>query len=373
MRLAYMLGSYPQPSETFIAREITGMRARGHLVDVFSLFVPPGGPQASVEYGWPTGSQQAYRKLLPQPAARALGRRWGQQLAARHYDLVVAHFGSLPSGIALALDPPQPFVLSLHARDIYVEGEELAVKMARARAVVTCTGANLHYLRDCYPSAFARLHLVYHGLPAAWTDAPVPPRERAMGAPLHLLAVGRLVPKKGFHVLLQACARLRDDGVSFRLSILGDGPQRAEMERLCARLELEGRVQMPGWAREEEVRAAYSWADVFCCPSVIASDGDRDGLPNVLVEALSTGLPAVGSSLSGIPEAIEHGVNGMLVAPDDPVLLAETLARLRDPHLRAGMGAAAARHIRERFQQHRWLDRLEDILLAACGMVPAGG
>ncbi|HOF89114.1 MAG TPA: glycosyltransferase, partial [Armatimonadota bacterium] len=122
------------------------------------------------------------------------------------------------------------------------------------------------------------------------------------------------------------------------------------------------RVEFVGWAAEGAVRAAYAWADVCCCPSIITADGDRDGLPNVLVEAMATGLPAVGSAISGIPEAIDDGVTGCLVPPGDAPALADALARLTDPAVRAPLGAAAAARVRDRFDGERWLDVLEGLL-----------
>jgi glycosyltransferase involved in cell wall biosynthesis len=357
MRLAYVVGTYPQPSETFIAREIAGLRVRGHVVDIYSLFSPAEGPAEDVNYGWPSAAARLVRRMA---GAAPVARRW--RVAMREADAVVAHFGSQPSTLALEAAGDRPFFLSLHARDIYVEAERLAEKIARAAAVVTCTRANADYLRAHF-SHMGKIHCVYHGLPRVWLDAPVPDRRRDPSEPLRLLAVGRLVPKKGFGVLVDACARLKTAGVPTMLHVIGDGPLREMLQENAWQVGVAGQVDFAGWASEAAVRAACAWADVICCPSIITPDGDRDGLPNVLTEAMSTGLPAVGAAISGIPEAIEDGFTGLLTPPGDAPALVRALTCLHaDPILRASLGAAAAARMRADFDGDRWLDVLEGLL-----------
>jgi glycosyltransferase involved in cell wall biosynthesis len=285
---------------------------------------------------------------------------------------VVAHFGSEPSTVALQAVGDLPLILSLHARDLYVEAEGLAEKLARAAATVTCTRANLDYLRAHFPAQASRCRLIYHGLPAAWLDAPLLPRLRP-GGPLRILAVGRLVPKKGFAVLLEACARM---GVAWELRVLGDGPGRRALAEDAERLRITRQVHFDGWASQDDVCEGYAWADVLACPSIIAPDGDRDGLPNVVVEAMATGLPVVGSAISGIPEAVLDGDTGFLVPPGDPVALAAALTRCGDAPLRARLGEAAAARARAHFDGERWLDALAHVIqgcVASCGSESSGG
>lgn len=362
MHLAYIVGAYPQPSETFIAREVEGLRARGIALDIFSLFAPATGAAESVTYGWASAPARVLRKLAEPAARRALARRWEQEFARRGCDAVLAHFGSQPSSVALDAAGERPFFLSLHARDLYVEAERLEEKVRRATAVLTCTRANLEYLRARYEPQAAKFHLVYHGLPRVWLAAPAPARLRAAGDPLCVLAVGRLVEKKGFAVLLEAGALLAQRGVAFTLRIVGDGPQRQALQLTARHLGITPQLTLAGWATREELCATYAWADVCCCPSILAADGDRDGLPNVLVEAQSTGLPAVGSRFSGIPEAISDGQTGFLVPPGDAGALAEALARYTDPALRAAHGAAARTACLAYFDGGRWLVQLEALL-----------
>ncbi|MEI7833701.1 MAG: glycosyltransferase family 4 protein [bacterium] len=363
MKLAYVVGVYPEPSETFIAREIAGLRARGHVVHIFSLFVPDSGQLAGVEYGW-WGWSRMMRKLDPESSNTALSRRWAARFSELAVDAVVAHFASQPSTVALEAVGELPFFLSLHARDIYVEAEELREKLARATAAVTCTSANVDYLNMTYPDFGSKIQLVYHGLPARWLDAPVPERKRRPNEPLRLLAVGRMVEKKGYHVLLKA---LEITNVPVTLRLAGDGPLRMELEDAAHQLGLADKVTFTGWLSEEELLLEYAYADVFCCPSIPAQDGDQDGLPNVLVEALSTGLPAVGSDFSAIPEAIIDHENGLLAHYGDHVLLAIAISRLADPALRATLGTRARELVLEKFNSEPWLDKLAGIFREGIG------
>ncbi len=363
MKLAYVVGVYPEPSETFIAREIAGLRARGHVVHIFSLFAPETGQLAGVEYGW-WGWSRMMRKLDPEAANAALSRRWATRFSALAVDAVVAHFGSQPSTVALDAAGELPFFLSLHARDIYVEAEELREKLARAAAAVTCTCSNVDYLNMTYPGFGSKIKLVYHGLPARWIDTPVPPRTRLPGEPLRLLAVGRMVEKKGYHVLLKA---LEITNVPVTLRMVGGGPLRMELANAAHQLGLTDKVIFTGWLSEEELLMEYAYADAFCCPSIPAQDGDRDGLPNVLVEALSTGLPAVGSDFSAIPEAIIDCETGLLAHYGDHVLLAIAISRLADPALRATLGTRARALVQEKFNSEHWLDKLEAIFREGVG------
>ncbi len=364
MHIAYILGAYPQPSETFIQREIEGMRSRRHQLDIFSIFPPETGPIEGITYGWTTGWQKLQLQLRRAATISELARAWRKEFKTRGINVIMAHFGSLPSTVALEAAEDLPYVLSLHARDIYVEAEFLKDKIDHAAAAVTCTRANVDYLRKQFPWANERIQLLYHGLPASWLSAEIPDRTRD-GGPLRLLAVGRLVPKKGFDTLLHACAELRKREVNFLLRIIGDGPQQGALEGLQHKLRLDDVVRFTGWSSQGEVRKAYAWADLFCCPSVQAPDGDRDGLPNVVVEAMSTGLPAIGTILSGIPEAVVNETTGLLTLPGDAIAFADAVVRCQDEPFRAQLATAAAAHARATFDGERSLDTLEGLLKMA--------
>jgi glycosyltransferase involved in cell wall biosynthesis len=360
LRLAYIVGAFPLPSETFIAREIAGLRARGHQVSVFSLFAPASGMEDGIAYAWASTAARARHKLAPALALRELASRW--HITRHDFDIAIAQFVSFPATAALqVVDGDVPLLISAHARDLYVEAGALEDKLARAAALVTCTRANVAYLGAHYPHFAHKIHLIYHGLPADWLTLPIPSRTRASGEPLHILAAGRFVEKKGFATLLAACARLH---FPYTLLLVGEGTLRAALLRQRDQLGLRAVVSLPGWLNETALRAAYAAADLCCCPSCIAADGDRDGLPNVLLEAQSTGLPAIGANISAIPEAIIDNETGFLMPAADPIALAAAITRLADPALRNMLGARAAVFVRERFSQDNWLSKLEALLYA---------
>jgi glycosyltransferase involved in cell wall biosynthesis len=229
-----------------------------------------------------------------------------------------------------------PFSFTGHARDIYAPELNpkgwLRRKLNAARFVVTCTAANVEHLRAIAPRA--RIHLVYHGLSADFTtllardDDATPTRNGR----LRVLGVGRLVAKKGFDVLVDACAVLQARGVPFDALIVGQDDK--DGEALRAKIAASGvDVRLPGAVGPEDLLAEYRRAGALCMPCRLLPS-DRDGIPNVLVEAMAAGAPVVATNVSGIPELVEHEVNGLLVAPEDPEALADALMRLHaDPEL----------------------------------------
>ncbi len=291
-----------------------------------------------------------------------------------------------------------PFSFTGHAKDVYRESLNpaglLRRKMRAASFVVTCTGANQQHLRRVEPTA--DVHLVYHGLnadfaallptaaarpdpmpapagavPAGATAVAAPAHtmpaqrawERAAAAagtatpgadpditPLRIVAVGRMVPKKGFDVLVEAVADLTARGVVLELVIAGeDGPDAAKIRRLVAE-RCPDAVQFTGPLSQCELLALYRGANVFALACRVDADGDRDGIPNVMVEAMAAGLPVVSTGVSGIPELVRDGENGLLVPAEDPGALASALLRLAtDMSLRDRLAAAGRETVAERF------------------------
>ncbi len=196
------------------------------------------------------------------------------------------------------------------------------------------------------------MHRVYHGLNDDFSRLlEQSPPERPRNGRLRLLGVGRLVEKKGFDVFVEACALLERRGVAFEATIVGeDGDHGGEVRRRIAERGLSGRVVLAGPKTQAELLDAYGRADALCLPCRIVDGGDRDGIPNVLVEAMACGVPGVSTAISGIPELIEDGRNGLLVAPDDPEAVAAALIRLEGDHeLAARLSTAARATVRERF------------------------
>jgi glycosyltransferase involved in cell wall biosynthesis len=255
-----------------------------------------------------------------------------------------------------------PVSVSAHAKDIWTLPDwELAGKLARVRWAVTCTRTGYEHLRALAADP-SRVHLSYHGLNlSAFAPNPVarPPRDGSRADdPVTILSVGRAVPKKGYDVLLRALALLPGD-LHWRFVHIGGGEERPALKALAGELGLGDRVLFEGAMDQSEVLAAYRMADLFALACRITADGDRDGLPNVLVEAASQRLCCVSTTISAIPELFTDGENGLLVPPEDAEALALALERaIRHPGLRGQLGAAAEARVRATLDYHRSIAQL---------------
>jgi glycosyltransferase involved in cell wall biosynthesis len=258
-----------------------------------------------------------------------------------------------------------PFSFTAHAKDIYQAdlnpGDLLERKLAAARFVATCTCANASVLRARHARPH-EVHAIYHGLD---TDYFSPQPGAGAGTPI-LLAVGRLVKKKGFDHLVEACAVLERGGVKFQCVIVGErGDAHGGICAQIAALGLGGRVHLRGAVTQDELREMYRLARVFVLPCQITADGDRDGFPNVLAEAMAMGIPVVTTAISGIPEMIDDGVHGLLVPSGDSQALAGALRRvLGDAALRTRLAQAGRARICERFDSRRTTLALRDLFQA---------
>jgi glycosyltransferase involved in cell wall biosynthesis len=259
-----------------------------------------------------------------------------------------------------------PFSFTGHARDIYAPELNpkgwLKRKLLAARFVVTCTEANVAHLKRIAPTA--RVHLIYHGLSADLTRLLENDGSTSRNGRLRILGVGRLVAKKGFDVMVDACALLQERGVAFDALIVGQDDK--DGEALRRRIsELRSPVALPGPLGPEDLLGEYRRAGALCMPCRLLP-ADRDGIPNVLVEAMAAGAPVVATAVSGIPELVEHEVNGLLVEPDDPQALADALLRLHDdPELTRRLTENARATVRERFDGDRLAHRLADLFREA--------
>jgi glycosyltransferase involved in cell wall biosynthesis len=316
-----------------------------------------------------SGPRKIYVKELLQAIALA-----DRVLAAPEVRHLHAHFAHGTTTITwhAARIAGLPFSFTGHARDIYAGHLNpkgwLRRKLLAARFVVTCTEANRRHLAAIAPEA--EIHLVYHGLNADFARLVREEREGGANgsAPerLRVLAVGRMVAKKGFDQLVDAFAELQRRGVVFEAAIVGQEDKHSETLRgRIARHGLERRIALPGPMGQEQLLAEYRRASVLCMPSRLLPD-DRDGIPNVLVEAMAAGTPVVASAVSGIPELVEDGVNGVLVAPERPAELADALERLHgDPALRERLAGAGRETVATRFDGDRLAGRLAELFRAA--------
>ena len=398
--LAVVVKGYPRLSETFIAQELRSLEARGYHLEIVSLRRPTDrhlhpvhreivapvtylpeylhdAPIRVLRAWWKVrrlpGYAAARRQFLAdlrRDLSRNRIRRLGQAfvLAAHmkehpHLTAIYAHFLHTPSSVAhyAAVITGRPWACSAHAKDIWTTPDwEIREKLGAMRWLSTCTASGARRLRALAPDA-GRVHLTYHGLDLDRFPPPqrVTPRT---DKPVTILSVGRLVPKKGYDVLLRAFSML-DQGLDWRFVHIGGGTLATSMRALSESLGLSGRVEWRGAQPQETVLAAYRDADLFVLASRIADDGDRDGLPNVIVEAQSQALPVVATDVSAIPELIEDGHNGVLVSPDDPAALADALTRLiLDPVLRIDMGRAGDTIVRSRFDHAASIGHLVTLL-----------
>lgn len=407
-RVAFILKGYPRLSETFIAQEIRGLEARGLDIHIVSLRHPTDGKVHPVheeiaapvlylpEYlheeplrvlrGWQRARRMAgYREAkrcwladLRRDMTRNRIRRFGQAcvLAAElppGLGRLHAHFLHTPASVAryTSLLVGLPWSCSAHAKDVWTTPDwEIREKLASLDWLAICTGAGRDRLERLATDP-ARVRLIYHGVDLArFARPPIvrPPRDGTdPAAPVRILTIGRIVAKKGFDVLLAALARLPAD-LHWRLDHVGGG-KRKTLLRQAKRLGIGGRITWHGGLAQGEVIARYRNADLFVLPCRIADSGDRDGLPNVLMEALSQELASISTNISGVPELIADGETGVLIKPEDVNSLASAIVRLaRDPRERARLGSNGRRLIERSFRFEAGVDALAscfDIAVAA--------
>ena len=393
--MAVVLKGYPRLSETFIAQELLELQNRGHRFDIWSLRQPyDGGRTHPIHDQITAGLHYLPEYLYQQPmrlfrawrqvrglsgyrSARAQwrrdyardrtsnrGRRWGQAiiLAAElpaETELLYAHFLHTPGSVTryAAMIRGIPWGFSAHAKDIWTIPEwEKREKIADAKFGVTCTGSGAQHLQDLDDTKDT-IDLVYHGLDLK--RFPAPPAEWPPEQPFTLLSVGRLVEKKGYDILLEALAML-PPSVNWQLIHIGGGALARQMENRALDLGLSDRIDWRGKQNQTEVIAAMRQAHLFVLPSRIAGDGDRDGLPNVLMEAASQHLPILSTEVSAIPEFITDGVHGTLVPPGDADALGRAMADLiYDQGARAKHAGAAFERLKSDFGVTAGIDKLE--------------
>jgi glycosyltransferase involved in cell wall biosynthesis len=413
-RVAFVLKGYPRLSETFIAQEILALERRGLGILIVSLRRPTDRAIHPVHeairadrlylpeylYQEPSRVWRAWRRARRQPGYPRARRAWLADLVrdptpnrVRRFGQAMvlaaelpedvrrlhAHFLHTPASVAryAALIAGRDWTVSAHAKDIWtIPAWEKREKLGEARWVVTCTKSGRAHLTSLAPAP-ERVALCYHGLDLERFSPPPPRPAGGDGSdtlcPVVLLSVGRAVPKKGYDDLLAALALL-PPGLAWRFVHIGGGGLAATLRDLAERLGLSPRIEWRGALAQPEVLAACRRADLFVLAAKVGRDGDRDGLPNVLMEAQSQRLACVATDISGIPELIEDGATGILVPPGDPPALARALAGLiRDPVRRAALGAAGEQRVRSVFGMNAGIDLLARRFgLETAGVLNAG-
>ncbi len=391
-RLGYVVKMFPRLSETFILSELLELERRGFTLTVYSLKRAATGPRhpdvahlkarvvelperpvAWLLYGGAAALALLVRhprrvgSLLRYVATRRTHQAWKRffQAAVMVRDLepdpprhLHAHFASAPSRVAMfaAHLAGVPFSFTAHAKDIFhadTDLDLLRAKMRAARFVVTVSDFNRAHLEGVLGGERTRVRRLYNGVDLERFS----PGARAAPAPHDgpvVLAIGRLVEKKGFADLLDAWPAVVARVPAARLVLVGEGPERDALVARAQRLGITDTVRWAGALPQDAVRELFASATLFALPCRIARDGNRDGLPTVLLEALASGVPCVTTTVTGNPEIVRDGIEGRLVAPGDPDALAAALVELLlDPATRARMAVAARASAVERFDLRR--------------------
>ncbi|HET6561471.1 MAG TPA: glycosyltransferase [Marmoricola sp.] len=389
-RVIYIVRSWPRLSQTFVLNEVLALERRGLELAIFSLVHSDddlvhgqvADVRAPVEYVEDARVGPLARRLRPHLAqlrrtpvhyVRSLVTCWrrpelvagyGEASALECFDMAVrvsdalaempadgstpvhvhAHFAHDPAlvGMIVARLAGLPFTFTAHARDlIQISVEALAARASAAKAIVTCCALNADYLDSALPTpGRPPVLVIHHGVDLRRFE---PMTVDSPADTPTLVSVGRLVEKKGFEDLLRALRAAKDSGRRFRCEIYGDGPEGETLVALCASLGLSEDVTFLGAKDTDDIAAALRRADLFVLSPRVAADGDRDGIPNVLVEAMASGLPVVTTTAGGIAELVQHEVNGLLAQPGDVAGIAGLLCDLIDDDERRRRFGVAAR------------------------------
>jgi colanic acid/amylovoran biosynthesis glycosyltransferase len=377
-QFAYLFERFPSFGQTFCYREVAELARQGIAPPIFSIRNPKDEPPQDwdarivkrvhylpdekelLDSVWRASPK---RKLNPEIVAALdeWGRRpdflrlyqaayVGLRLQEMGIGHVHAHFMGMAARTAFWIHKffPVTFSFTAHANDIFAPrnfeiGFDKLVNAARA--IVTVSDYAKKFLQERFPECADRVHRIYNGLNLVEFG-----RADFSSAPPLILAVGRLIAKKGFADLIRACGLIAERGKSFRCEIIGEGPLENELRAQIERLNLQDRVALPGAKPQLEVRQRLAAANVFALPSIIDSDGGMDNLPTVIMEAMATGLPVVSTTIGGIPEMVVENETGFLVQPGDASALASRIEKLADDRaLAQTLGRAGYQRAQELF------------------------
>jgi colanic acid/amylovoran biosynthesis glycosyltransferase len=359
MTVAYVLKRFPRLSQTFVINELLAHQSAGLPIRVFSLRRPKPEDSAADVHALTApvhylGERNARLDGRRQPTVEELAEELAQAISRLGLTHLHAHFGNSAAEVArlAARACGVGYTFTAHARDIFLDGidhDALGLRLRQAKAVVTVSEFNREHLCSTYALARAQVTRIYNGLDLERFPCVASARKERL-----IFAVGRLIEKKGFGDLLQACAHLREHGVEFRCAIAGSGPLAGELAGRIEHLGLQDRVELLGAIAPGEVTRWMQRASVLAAPCVVGADGDRDGLPTVLLEAMASGCPCVSTDVTGIPEILRDSDTGLLAPQHDAPALAGALGRLLNhPGLGQTLARAARRQIERSFDIHR--------------------
>lgn len=410
-QIGYILRSYPRLSQTFILNEILALEQIGVSIQIFALTHPHekivqmqvSQVQASVHYLDDSMQARSFGRIVKenvQVARRyfqgylssllyvaskpaidqgyAASSRWEcflqavsliccllseEERTGKKLDHLHAHFAHDPALIAYLVHRITgiPFSFTAHARDLYQVSENvLNDRIHHASAVITCCRANLEYLNRIAPSQQAKFSLVYHGVNLKEFQPALTPVPNAVPNPPLILSVGRLVEKKGFQDLLQALLVVKGRGQPFCCHIYGDGPLRQSLQEWIDEHGLTDDVMLKGDRMQQELISVFQSATIFILTPFQTEDGDRDGIPNVLLEAMAVSLPVVTTEVAGIPELVEHNQTGLLYQPHDVEgVAAGIIELLNNAQKRRQLSKAASQKVAQQFDIAQAASRLK--------------
>nr|WP_281435045.1 glycosyltransferase family 4 protein [Rhizobium lemnae] len=406
-----MLKGYPRLSETFIAQELLGLERAGYPLELVAMRRPTDKKRHPVhdeikakvwylpEYlheeplrvlkalvrvcrtkGF-ASALKAFWADVKRDFSRNRFRRFGQAAVLvaewpRDAAWLHVHFIHTPASVAryASMISDTPWTVSAHAKDIWTsEDWELQEKLAHSDWAVTCTKVGFEQL-TLLSRGRNNVHLSYHGLDLDRFPHFLGSRPSRTGAdafdPVQILSVGRAVKKKGYDVLLKALATLPPD-LHWHFTHIGGGDELSKLKALADELGLQKRLTWKGALDQRDVLEHYRTSDLFALACRVTSDGDRDGLPNVMVEAASQGLPVVSTTVSGIVELFENETNSLLVESEDIDQLAGALDRMiRDPALRVRLSTSAAAKVRSEFDYHNSIRDLDRLFTTSWSKIP---
>lgn len=415
LRIGFIHNAFPVLSETFISKEMIGLAERGLDIRIYSLFYPEknrlnpdfafkdftvwylrpainifsmlgshlamlfftGGRYvktaffavknrssrysifktvADFLFGKELSKSQRQDMLLHFLLAMPLARKMRKDRVT----FVNSHFADAAASFALLTSRVLniPYAVTAHAYDVFTPQTNLAEKLKYACFILTCTYFNKSTFVDNFTDVERyKIHVFYHGIDTTRFQR----KEKTKTENFEILSVGRLVPKKGFPTLIQSCAQLKAKGFSFRCRIVGGGPQRERLERLIIQNHLQDCVELVGTVPPNQIFSFYEKADLFVLPCEVEENGNRDGIPNVLAEAMAMNVPVISTPVSGIPELVEHDRSGVLVNSRHPDQLAEAIEKLINDKKRRQLFAGKGRkRVVDVFDSEKCLNRLAE-------------
>jgi glycosyltransferase involved in cell wall biosynthesis len=406
MKIGYLAQVFPHLTMTFVYREVLALRASGLDVDTFATWRPDEAVLSQEAKGLVESTSYVFprswfnfvgchlRWLFKRPwryvetlffCLRHTKGSWKNRLRTLfHFGEAIClaeettrkniahlhvHFALNATTLAMIVARLTgiTFSFTAHANDIFANPILLPEKLAEARFIVAISKYNAAFLQgiDSSEEMRCKIEVVRCGIDVSHFS---PPAQRTSATKCTILAVGRLVEKKGYPYLIEACKQLREQGYLFDCYILGDGPQAELLREMVEENGLQDCVHLEGIVFQENLKEHLNRADIIALPCVVAKDNDMDGIPNSLMEGMAMALPAVSTTLSGIPELIEHNQNGLLIPPNDAPALAGALARLiSDRALRQRLGEAGRAKIVAEYDIEKNSRQLLDIFQRRLG------